>query len=47
MTRRLMELADKHCAGRLVSVLEGGYNTDELPRCIAAHLQVLSGVEAA
>lgn len=47
MTRRLMELADKHCAGRLVSVLEGGYNTDDLPRCIAAHLQVLAGLEAA
>lgn len=47
MTRRLMELADKHCAGRLVSVLEGGYNTDELPRCIATHVQVLCGVEAA
>jgi len=44
MTKRLMELAERHCAGRLLSVLEGGYNTEELPRCVAAHLQVMAGV---
>ncbi|MFT5172884.1 MAG: acetoin utilization deacetylase AcuC-like enzyme [Gammaproteobacteria bacterium] len=43
MTERLMEQAEKHCAGRLVSILEGGYNIDELPQCIGEHLQVLAG----
>ena len=27
LTRRLMDVADEHCGGRLVSVLEGGYDT--------------------
>ena len=27
MTRRVLELADRHCEGRVVSVLEGGYRT--------------------
>ena len=42
MTRRLMEKADKHCNGRLVSLLEGGYNLHTLPLCIAEHLLQLS-----
>ena len=41
MTERLMEQADKHCGGKLVSILEGGYNIDELPKCIAEHVQTL------
>jgi acetoin utilization deacetylase AcuC-like enzyme len=44
MTQRLMEQADKHCAGRLISILEGGYNVDELPMCIGEHLQVMAGL---
>ncbi len=43
MSARLMEVADKHCSGRLISVLEGGYNVDVLPHCIEEHLRVLSG----
>jgi acetoin utilization deacetylase AcuC-like enzyme len=43
MTERLMEQAEKHCAGRLISILEGGYNVNELPQCIGEHLQVLAG----
>jgi acetoin utilization deacetylase AcuC-like enzyme len=46
MTRRLMEQADKHCEGRLVSILEGGYDVDELARCIATHLEELAGAGA-
>ncbi len=42
MTQRVMEQADKHAAGRVVSILEGGYNLDQLPRCIATHLQNLA-----
>lgn len=43
MTTRMMEMADKHCNGRIISVLEGGYNLKALPLCIAEHLAVLSG----
>ena len=42
MTRVLMEKADKYAEGRLISLLEGGYNLKMLPRCIAEHLKVLS-----
>lgn len=42
MTERLMEMADRHAGGRIVSVLEGGYNLEKLPLCIAQHLASLS-----
>ena len=43
MSERLMEVAARHAAGRLVSVLEGGYNLDRLGDCVTAHLKILSG----
>ena len=43
MTARVMELADRHCQGRIISMLEGGYNTEVLPLCIERHLAVLCG----
>jgi len=46
MSERLMEVADKHCQGRLISLLEGGYNVNKLPLCIGEHLQVLAGCKA-
>ncbi len=42
MTARVMEIADKHAGGRIVSVLEGGYNLAMLPLCIEEHLKGLS-----
>ena len=30
------------CSGRLVSILEGGYELDSLARCVAAHVKALS-----
>ena len=44
MTNRVMEMADKHAGGRIVSVLEGGYNLTMLPLCIEEHLNALSGI---
>lgn len=44
MTERVMEIANQHAGGRIISMLEGGYNTETLPHCIATHLQVLLGV---
>ena len=40
-TRKLMELAQKHCGGRIVSVLEGGYDLEGLARSVAAHVTTL------
>lgn len=42
MTGRLMELAARHCRGRLVSSLEGGYNLSALGRSVVAHVRVLA-----
>ena len=44
MTWRLMEVAEKHCQGLIVSVLEGGYNLNALPLCVAEHLNVLARI---
>jgi acetoin utilization deacetylase AcuC-like enzyme len=38
ITRRLVDAADRHCGGRVVSVLEGGYNLKALGRCVVGHL---------
>ena len=42
ITRRLMEVADRHAAGRIVSSLEGGYNLSSLARSVAAHVRTLA-----
>ena len=41
ITRRICDLADRHAEGRVVSVLEGGYNLDALAASTAAHVRVL------
>ncbi len=41
LTDTLLEVASTHAEGRLVSLLEGGYNTDVLPLCVAEHLTKL------
>lgn len=43
ITERLCDLADRHCGGRVVSCLEGGYDLDALGRSVAAHVNVLKG----
>jgi acetoin utilization deacetylase AcuC-like enzyme len=43
LTRNVMEIAETHAEGRIVSVLEGGYNVDYLPLCVDAHLRTLTG----
>jgi acetoin utilization deacetylase AcuC-like enzyme len=45
MTERMLEVADRHADGRLLSLLEGGYNVDVLPKCVALHLGMLAGKE--
>jgi acetoin utilization deacetylase AcuC-like enzyme len=41
VTQEVMRLADRHCGGRLVSVLEGGYDLAALAAASAAHVRVL------
>ncbi len=43
MTERMLEAADKHAAGRLISVLEGGYDLDALASSVSVHLRALTG----
>lgn len=45
MTTRLMEVAEEFAAGRVISLLEGGYDLDALSRCVATHVQTLAGIE--
>ncbi|MCX2979920.1 histone deacetylase family protein [Halieaceae bacterium IMCC14734] len=41
LTCFIKDLAQRYCAGRMVSTLEGGYNLDALGRCVAVHLEEL------
>ncbi len=43
LSRRLVAVAGEYAGNRLVSVLEGGYDTRALAACVAAHLRVLMG----
>ncbi len=36
-----MEIADTHCDGKIVSVLEGGYDLQGLAGGVGVHLQAL------
>jgi acetoin utilization deacetylase AcuC-like enzyme len=40
-TQKLMEIADRHARGRVVSVLEGGYDLEGLSKSVAAHVTAL------
>ena len=41
MSRRVLEVADRHAGGRIISLLEGGYNLSRIGECVAAHLNEL------
>ncbi|MCR9142617.1 MAG: histone deacetylase [bacterium] len=43
MSHSLLEFAREHCAGRLISFLEGGYDLDALAESVEAHAAVLAG----
>jgi acetoin utilization deacetylase AcuC-like enzyme len=46
VTRKLMDLADRTAGGRIVSVLEGGYDLQGLKESVAAHVGALMGSAA-
>lgn len=41
LTESVLKLANQYCQGRVVSLLEGGYNLQMLPLCVEAHLRAL------
>lgn len=41
MTTRMVEAAERHCGGRLLSLLEGGYDREGLAASVAAHVAAL------
>jgi acetoin utilization deacetylase AcuC-like enzyme len=43
VTRKLMDIADTSAGGRIVSVLEGGYDLQGLQESVAAHVSALMG----
>ena len=44
ITERIIELADRHADGRIVSSLEGGYALDALAASACAHVRTLAGL---
>ena len=41
LTKLMQDVANQHCQGRLISLLEGGYNLNALAESVAAHLETL------
>ena len=41
LTRAVVEVAQTHAGGKLVSILEGGYNVEALAECVGVHLEEL------
>jgi acetoin utilization deacetylase AcuC-like enzyme len=44
ITDEILKVAEKHTGGRLVSILEGGYNLDILPILVENHIRKLLGI---
>ena len=44
LTRWVMTMADKYCQSRLVSILEGGYNTTGNASAVISHLEALNAL---
>ncbi len=45
VTQQIMQVAHRHCRGRVVSCLEGGYALSALGRSAVAHVKVLIGAD--
>ena len=43
VTEALMKVAERHANGRLVSMLEGGYDLNALARSVSVHVAKLMG----
>ena len=45
LTKRVVQVADSYCDGKILSMLEGGYHLQHLPDCVNEHLKALSNEE--
>jgi acetoin utilization deacetylase AcuC-like enzyme len=45
VSEHIVRIASQYAGGRMVSVLEGGYELSSLARCVATHVRVLMGVD--
>jgi acetoin utilization deacetylase AcuC-like enzyme len=46
VAERIVAVAAGSASGRIISTLEGGYETNSLARCVEAHLRVMMGIQA-
>ena len=46
LARMVTDVADQYCEGRIVSLLEGGYNVTALAESVLVHLQTLVAAES-
>jgi acetoin utilization deacetylase AcuC-like enzyme len=44
VSKKICAIADEFAEGRIVSMLEGGYNLQALARCATAHVRVMMGL---
>jgi acetoin utilization deacetylase AcuC-like enzyme len=44
ITEQVMEIAARHAGGRIISVLEGGYDLSSLGRSVAAHIKAMANL---
>lgn len=44
LTEQIMQVAERHASGRVVSLLEGGYDLSSLGRCVALHIKKLANL---
>lgn len=44
ISQQVKAFADTYCPGRIVSMLEGGYEIDALARCVEIHVRELAGL---
>jgi acetoin utilization deacetylase AcuC-like enzyme len=45
ITDEILKLVDRHAGGRVISILEGGYNLDVLPILVENHIKKLADME--
>ncbi len=45
VSAQIVAIADELCQGRVVSMLEGGYDLDALARCAELHVRALAGID--
>ena len=44
VAEQMVQMAERYASGRIVSVLEGGYELHSLARCVETHMRVLMGL---